>query len=286
MKPNPKPTSLLVIGGHDAGKTHYGGQLLGRLRERESFLKLRGAVANIEPFEEALNKLGQGVSIGHTPTLTYLESIFPIESASGEKLDLMWPDYGGEQITKNIIGQRKISSEWQQRIRESDGWLLFVRLEQIRDYNDVLTRPIAEIVTSAQKSEPKEARWSDQAIYVELLQFFLFAKGVGVLNKLRKPALIILLSCWDEMDYASGKVPSELLRTRMPMLFDFVTSTWESECLSILGLSSLGKRLRDDQPDDEYLNRGPESFGYVVLPDGSSPKDLTLPISMLSKMAS
>ena len=129
-----------------------------------------------------------------------------------------------------------------------------------------------------------KARGSEQP--VELLQFFLFAKGVGVLNKLRKPALIILLSCWDEMDYASGKVPSELLRTRMPMLFDFVTSTWESDCLSILGLSSLGKRLRDDQPDDEYLDRGPESFGYVVLPDGSCPKDLTLPISMLSKMAS
>lgn len=285
MNSTRKPSSILVVGGHDAGKTHYGGQLLGRLRDRQSNLRLRSAIDNISPFEAVLDKLGQGISAPHTSMNTYDELVLPVESASGEEMNLLWPDYGGEQITNRIMAKRQVPSEWQSRIKASDGWLLFIRLEQLRDFKDVLTRPIAEIVTSAQKNSDKKVRWSDQALYIELLQFFLFAKGAGVIQRVRKPSLLVLLSCWDEMDYAKDKAPIELLSLRMPMFLDFVTSIWAPEHLSIMGLSSLSKHLKDDTPDNEYLDRGPESFGYVVLPDGSRSPDLTLPVFRLSQMS-
>jgi hypothetical protein len=51
----------------------------------------------------------------------------------------------------------------------------------------------------------------------------------------------------------------------------------------VYGLSSLGKTLRKDEPDDDYLNSGPEQFGYIVMPDGSRTPDLTAPIADLAK---
>lgn len=284
---NDEVTSLLVIGGHDTGKTHYGGQLLGRLREGESHLRLRAAIENITPFEEALNSLGQGVPASHTPITAYMESLFPIQSASGKRMDLVWPDYAGEQITKTIMGQRQVTHDWRQRVQESDGWLLFIRLEQIRDYKDILSRPIAEMIASARQSPKEEAKWSDQAVYVELLQILLFVKGVGLLTQVRNPALTILLSCWDEMGYvANDTAPVEVLRSRMPLLVQFLESNWDPKYFNVFGLSSLEKNLRADAPDEGYLEHGPEKFGYVILPDGVQSSDLTLPVSTLMELVS
>jgi len=126
MKSTSKPSSLLVVGGHDAGKTHYGGQLLGRLRERNSNLRLRSAIDNISPFEKVLDKLGQGIAAPHTSMLTYEELVLPVESASGEEMDLLWPDYGGEQITNRIMLSAKYHQNGSQELRQvTDGCFLF-----------------------------------------------------------------------------------------------------------------------------------------------------------------
>lgn len=272
--------SLLIIGGPDAGKTHYGGQLLGRLNRGEGRIRMRGAPANIAPFEEVLRCLGQGVRASHTASGVYYETVFPIELANGDMADLVFPDYAGEQI-KAVMEQRHITKAWRSRLVESAAWILFIRPERIHAPEDILTRPRGEAV-ELESDIPANFRWSDQAYYVELLQLLLYAKGAGTTMRVTSPTITVILSCWDELGAVEGGVkrPAELLSERMPLFAEYVDANWESGRITVLGLSSLGKALKEEEPDEGYLDNGPESFGYVVLPDGAHSPDLTLPVSV------
>lgn len=274
------PQSLLLLGGPAAGKTHYGGQLLGRLQDGRSRLQLRTTSSSITPFEEALKRLGQGLAASHTATHLYDEIVLSVDAPSGGPIDLIWPDYGGEQI-KHLLERRQISQEWRERIERGVGWLLFIRLDQITKYDDVISRPRADLPEEPLPSQG-HVDWSSQADLVELLQLLLYVKGVDLLRRVARPALVVALSCWDELDSSAQNVlPATLLRQRLPLFAAFLEATWIPSELVTIGLSSLGKSLHDDEPDAEYRDKGPEYFGYVVLPDGKHSSDLTLPITML-----
>lgn len=273
--------SLLVLGGPATGKTHYGAQLLGRLNSGAGALALTGAAANISPFENALDQLAQGLTADHTSTETYAEVCLPVALPGTVRTDLIWPDYGGEQI-RQLLDQRRVGEGWRRRIELSDGWFLFVRPDQVRAYEDILSRPRRDLEPADEPTSLEQSWWSDQASYVELLQLLLYVKGVGVLGRVETPALAVILSCWDELGAAGESAkPADLLRARLPLLADFVDANWAEDRQFVFGLSSLGKALRMDREDDEYLERGPESFGYVIQPDGDWSPDLTLPVSAL-----
>jgi Double-GTPase 1 len=281
--PTSRRTTLLVVGEYGVGKTHYGAQLLQRLNQQGGALRMRGAASNISAYESALQRLNEGIAAEHTARSEYVESLWPVEDRGGQATDLVWPDYGGEQVQQMIV-QRQVSPAWRERLRLSNGWLLFVRVQHSQVDDDMFSRPLAQLA-QIQDTE-RTFKMSEQAHYVELLQMLLFVRGVGTLLQVAAPALTVLLSCWDEVGPAGDGVrPSDMLAQRLPMLADFVTANWRSERLSVVGLSALGRPLRTDVPDEDYINRGPEQFGYVVSADGSHADDLTLPIADLARLA-
>jgi hypothetical protein len=111
------------------------------------------------------------------------------------------------------------------------------------------------------------------------MQLLLFVKGQSTVRRIARPKLLVLLSCWDELDLAEGNKPHDILLTHLPLFGEFLDVNWFPESLFTYGLSSLSKKLSSEVPDEDYKNKGPESFGYVVLPDGSQSPDLTLPIA-------
>ncbi|EJC6736190.1 hypothetical protein M5238_001248 [Vibrio vulnificus] len=266
--------SILLIGESDVGKTHYGAQLLKRLMKRDGQLRMNGAATNLEPFESAMNCLDEGMAAGHTAAATYVDSIWPITDAQGHSAELIWPDYGGEQI-KAISDTRRIPKIWQSRVDSSPAWLFIIRLQKTRINADIFSRPLHEI--PVKDTESQDIQMSDQAKLIELLQMLLYIRGVDSTKPLVSPRLCVLLSCWDELGVEEA--PPELLKNRLPMLSSFIHNTWANP--SILGLSALGQALSHQDPNDEYSNRGPEQFGYVVLPDGQHSPDLTIPIQYL-----
>ena len=70
--------SILLIGESGVGKTHYGAQLLKRLMKGDCQLRMNGAASNLEPFEAAMESLNEGMAADHTPTPTYVDSVWPI----------------------------------------------------------------------------------------------------------------------------------------------------------------------------------------------------------------
>ncbi|MGB3551319.1 MAG: hypothetical protein WA993_11550 [Candidatus Binatus sp.] len=267
--------SILLIGESDVGKTHYGAQLLKRLMKGDGCLSMNGAATNLEPYEAALESLNEGRSADHTAPGTYVDSIWPIADRDGRCGEIIWPDYGGEQV-RNITSSRRVSDAWRARILASRAWLLLFRLQQMRVIDDIFSRPLNSLrITPV---EDREVQISDQARLIELLQVLMFVGHTSSSDgRVALPKLGILLTCWDELGFRGR--PVDALNERLPMLKEFVEANWQDAL--ILGLSALGRSLSPRGRDMEYVARGPEHFGYVVTADGSEAPDLTLPIAMM-----
>lgn len=281
----PEPSKLLVIGGFSAGKTHFGAQLLSRLQSRTCAFQLREASPNLTLLEEALARLSEGMTSAHTSRDLYGTIILPVVDGTGDAIDLVWPEFGGEQID-DFVTTRRISSEWISRVRESDSWIVMLRLMKLRTDEDLISKPLDSFLGQerADKSTTEDNQlvdnlsWSPQARLVEQMQMLLYFKEVSLCSRVSLPRISVLLSCWDELGKPENTVPADVLREYLPMFKNFLASNWAEESLAIYGLSALSKALKSDVPDEEFRKLGPESFGYVILPNGVKNRDLTLPI--------
>ena len=266
--------SILLIGESGVGKTHYGGQLLKRLMQEDGRIRMDGAATNLETFEAVIACLDAGRSADHTAMAIYHESRWPIVDDEGRKAHLIWPDYGGEQI-KNIIDERQLPHVWLDRIARCTAWLFLIRLQKTRMDDDIFSRPLTSLKESGR--EPRKAPLSDQARLIELLQMLVYVRSTVDGHMSQLPRLVVLLTCWDEME--NPGTPFDELHQRLPMVCDFVASNWTD--YSVLGLSALGRDLDKQKADKDYVNQGSETFGYVVLENRACPDDLTLPIRKL-----
>jgi hypothetical protein len=276
-------TSILVIGEHNVGKTNYGAQLLGRLRADRSSLKLHGTPEDISTFELALESLNNGEAPTHTPSTTNQELVLPIEF-NKHLISLTWPEYGGEQIS-DILQSRSLSEVWQNRIAKADGWMIFLRLSAIGDSVDAIARPATRgkgnVPKKPQKTdEPEtEKHWNSNAKIIELVQMLLHEKRIGVHDRVKSPALVVALSCWDELN--TEDTPNTRLQKDLPLLYEFLTTIWEVDRLFIFGVSSLGMDIGSDGAKKVLRDDGPEQHGFVVRPDGSRSADLSEPVICL-----
>lgn len=273
------PTSqnhLLVLGGRNVGKTTYGAQLLDRLSQKDSAIRLKSTPPNLKPFANARERLSGGISPEHTSIAEHHEITMPLLLPSNQSIELVWPDYGGEQVFR-MIDERQVSEQWNIRLQQSTAWMLFLRLSLLHDVEDIFSRPTA--VATGDVSSVQRFSLASAAFFVELLQMMLYLKGIGVMNRVVAPKLSVVISCWDELnDVDGGMSPETLLSDKVPLLAQFIGSVWDTGRWSIWGLSAQGKSLEKDRPDEDYLDRGPRQFGYVVQPDGQQSSDITLPL--------
>lgn len=275
---------IIVLGAPATGKTHYAGQLLGRMRHlRNGILRLRpGGTDDLRHLEEVLDCLEDGRSAGHTPSQTWVGMKWELETLHGSTVELQWPEYAGERLS-TLMDNRRIETEWRESIAAAQGWMLFLRPTGLVIQEDVLSRPALGIPTN----QPGNARqvlrtqWDDRARYVELLQMLLFVSGRSTYQRISHPRLAIIMSCWDELE-ENGSTPMEVFEDRLPLVHAFVRSTWSDSSWSVWGLSSLGRALRPDTSDPEFLSNGPENFGYVIPPESAvRDDDLTAPVAWL-----
>jgi hypothetical protein len=163
--------------------------------------------------------------------------------------------------------------------------MLFLRPSKLILHEDLLVRPtgLAPKHVESEASTVDGKGWDDRARYVELLQMLIFAAGKSTFHSASTPRLAIVLSCWDELGTAS--TPEQIFADRLPMLDAFIRSNWQESSWSVWGLSSLGRSLSQETPDEEYASQGPENFGYVVSPQSTKQNpDLTAPVAWLLKV--
>jgi Double-GTPase 1 len=271
---------IALFGESDNGKSHYGAQLLERIEAEKCEIKLRVAAADVSAFDEVRRRLGAGLLAEHTPSGVYQDVILPVVDAAGRAMDLTWPDYAGEQVGQ-LIDSRAMKQEWLDRTQAAHGWILIVRPKLAKGDDDIFSKPLAHVVRGSE-GEAKKPRRSVQARLVELLQMLLHARGLHERGQV--PPLVVLLSCWDELNLPEGAKPGYVLNEQLPLLASFVRSNWGARA-SVLGLSALGVELDKERVNGDFIDRGPENSGFVVEADGRSNPDLTIPIVRLADMS-
>lgn len=271
---------ILIIGGPNAGKTHFGGQLYGRLNARTEHFKITSPPEDLTIFQEVLDNLNEGKSSGHTNVNAHKTFELEIEDNTGSKSVFSFPDYGGEQI-KAIVNDRRVNKMWKEQIDRCNSWMLFIRPDEVVQIEDVVNRGLPDQEVLKNRNEKRDPMTlSDSAFYVELLQILLHVKKIGIKQKISVPKLTVILSCWDLLSTEDQKkLPKEVLQDKLPGLFSFITGVWKEDVLDIMGLSSIEKSLSNKDSDQEYVKKGPENFGYIITPDGKKENDLTLTIS-------
>lgn len=270
---------IALFGESDHGKSHYGAQLLSRIETEKCELKLRTASVDLSAYDDVRKKLNSGLLAEHTPSGMYKDNLWPVVDGKGRALDLTWPDYAGEQV-KQVIDGRTMSQEWLERTQDADGWMLVVRPKLGKLNEDVFSKPLASLGKSSASSGAKPKR-STQARLVELLQMLVHARGLR--DRTALPPLVLLLSCWDELKLSKGTTPSQVIDNHMPLLASYVRCVWADRVL-VLGLSALGVELSDKVPNEDFVDNGPENFGFVVKADGEEDSDLTIPLVRLADM--
>lgn len=268
--------NILIIGGPNTGKTHFGIQLYERINSRQFEFKIdpQNRPSDLSIFEDGLKNIYNGKRAAHTEASANRSIELKITDEKNSEVKLAFPDYAGEQIT-SIVDNRKVNDLWQDYIENSTSWVLFIRLNELTTLEDIVNKgiPSAEEIQK-RNSQPPPVKISEAAFYVELIQTLAYIKGLSTYSPIVEPNLTVVLSCWDELDLPEDQVPSTLLLERLPMLFDFLNNNWQNESLSIIGLSSTEKSLTDD-PDDDFMDNEPINFGYFVDKGGSRNKDLT-----------
>lgn len=271
---------LALFGESTVGKTIFGGQLLSRIETEKCKLKMNVGPKDLTPFEEVRSKLNQGLLASHTSSAVYRESIWPVSAEDGLIFDLTWPDYGGEQIQK-LIDLRTMAQEWLERIQSADGWILMIRPDLSKNEDDIFSKPLSDF--PKKNDNPQKTKRSTQSRLVELLQLLLHARGLQAEPK-PLPSLVILLSCWDELGKPIGSIPYNELAIRHNLISSFIKCHWGDK-VRVYGLSALGTTLSSTVPNEDFINLGPENFGFVVDVDGTHTSDLTLPIVDVARMA-
>lgn len=264
---------LLIIGKPHSSKTVFLTQFYSRLQKKKSKLSLYKAVDDLSPISGAREALANGDEPVATNTQKSEHFYLPIQAADGTKIDLQCPEYGGEQIN-GIIDNREVDKNWSEAINTSDNWIFFIRLNSVNHSTDISSIEITkDNPLKLENNVSDEYRLSDQSSLIELLQLLLHYKGFNFHLKNQKVKLTVVLTCWDELN--TNEKPKSILELRLPLLFNFIESNWESQFVSYLGLSALGFPLNDPENKEKYQIEGPESFGYLVQDDGQKTNDIT-----------
>ncbi len=263
---------LLIIGRPNSSKTVFMAQLYSRLQKRKSKLILDKAVGDLSPIKAARESL----AYGNEPESSHgskSEKMLLSSRYENLILDLICPEYGGEQID-NILSKREVNSEWREAINNSDNWIFFIRLTSISHSEDLTTTTVSkDHIKNNNKIKETEYTISDQSALIELLQIMMDAKATDYHFKNNKIKLTVVLTCWDELK--TQDLPKEILKKRLPLLLNFIKANWELEKIRILGLSAQGFSLEPDENKKKYQINGPEEYGYVIKQDGTKTNDIT-----------
>lgn len=269
-----EPISLLLLGESDVGKTHYGAQVLRRLNSGSSAFELVNG-ANLKPFKNALDKISQGLSAPHTPRAESSESLWTLRQRSNDSnIELIWPDYGGEQVS-GMIDSKTLPAAWRDKLVKASGWIFMVRPSQVPLHEDILTRAVSLPAVD----DSVNSTLSRQLKLIEILQMLQYKKQSYLEHKGMLPPIVVLLSCYDEL--TTDKSPGAYCRAHLPMFDQYLSSNWPEERRRIFGVSPLGQPLSQTQPNDDYAASGPDNKGFVIDEQGGKTDDLLAPIEWL-----
>lgn len=285
----PPISSVVLVGGPDSGKSNYIFRLWMAINNGEGLVCRDGLPDQLEYLQTGSQSLLKGEFAQHTPHDVMSESVIPFKigaegaSRSGK---LIVPDCYGERWM-SIFRKREWSKEWEDRIAQPCGILLFVRAS-----SDQVIAPLDWIQCERKwgmqvgDGGQQEFKTPTQVVMTDWLQFFgkAFSDRIGNGDR---PKIALIVSAWDCVPndrQAAG--PSVYLAQEFPLLAQFIEANEDAFDFSAFGVSIAGGDF-DKEPgfkERSLSQDNPLSGAYVVHELGGAAeveKDVTIPISWI-----
>jgi GTPase SAR1 family protein len=254
-------TSIIIVGQPGTSKTTYLSQLVLQVQGKKKAIKFRNKPDDISILKDAITQLRNGEEVQATPSENNEIIKLPL-SINGNEIDLICPDYAGEQIS-HLLESREIDTKWIDLIVKSDGWIIFVRPTQLSVSYDISTKSIQE-AEAVKLPNNTGFQISDQSNLIELLQILRHYKKLTVQQEAKTPKLLVAFTCWDELDEKVS--PLEYVQKQLPLFYEYIANNWYRDSFSFAGLSAQGGKIADVKEDYELL--GPEESAYIVEENG------------------
>lgn len=302
-------TSVLIIGGPDAGKSNFLFRLWIAIDHGTGVLMKDGLPSDLDYLRVGAERLLEGEFAAHTSQEVYERVVVPVRTstAGGRSCgQLVVPDVGGEQILA-ICQNRQWSRAWEELISSRCACLLFMRAGSdevvvsldwatcFDTYRTVIDAPAAaehaQVVAASgaptsDDNEEVQGTVTDlptQVVLTEWLQFLRRAFTAVVGGSFR-PRVGVVVSAWDLVPVDQQPAgPEAYIKDNFPLLHQFMEGNKGQFEFEVFGVSIVAGDLANDEEFKEaYLNGQPRDSGFVVHSLSGQLKespDITLPVA-------
>lgn len=301
-------SSVLLIGGPDAGKSNFLFRVWIAIDQGRGILVKDGLPSDLEYLRSGAERLLEGKFAERTSKEVHERVLVPVKRADlaiGPGGTLIVPDVAGEQVLA-IYRNRQWSEAWEELISSKCACLLFVRAGSdevvtpldwatcFEKYGAVLGAPVPGVVAQdaanaataeddVKTDDEKGLQPPTQVVLTEWLQFLrraFTAVGGGSF----RPRIGLIVSAWDAVPADQQPAgPARYLEDNFPMLHQFIKANGDRFDFQIFGLSVVaGDLTNDEEFRDAYLKGRPPEFGYVLHSLSGQVEqspDVTLPVA-------
>jgi len=283
--------TVLLIGGHDSGKTNYIVRLWLSIDSGKGRLRKNGPPEAFHYLRSISEHILAGRFAPHTSLNVQTHCVIPVR-LNGDAVvfqgTLIIPDSAGEGWM-NVFRSRSWSAEWEDLISQECSVLIFLRVDSTENVTPLDWINSAELYGSPADlpdqggENHKEQQIPTQVLMVEWIQFLkkAFSERVG---RSFRPRVGIIISAWDLAPLEQqARDPRIFLRDNYPLLHQYLETNRDLFDFNVFAVSIVGFDLNHPEEGqiDLYLE-DPYASGYVVWSDGVAFKrddDLTLPIA-------
>ena len=260
---------IMLIGGPDSGKTNYLGRFWQKLSAGNGALSTQAPPADIRYVEEALSHLLLG-EFAPRSDLNLEEGgrefeVAVVHSGSAEPVEIIVPDVSGE-LWKKAVETTELPAAWMDRMRSSDGALLFVRVhsgQNVEPPDWVASQKLLELVGTGDAGT--DYKIPTQVSLCELLRFLEYTLGT---ESGARGRVAVVITAWDLLDgEAASASPETYLRKQFPLFAGRLTDTTLD--VRVFGVSILGGDLGDGDFKKKFLDGDMAKAGYAVSLDGA-----------------
>lgn len=279
------PSTVVLIGGPDTGKTNFIGRLWIALRAGESSLGIAATPTEIAYVEDVVEHLHQGHFAPRTAqNLQKKRSSLTIPLLVGTEqekcnAELVIPDVSGE-VWKNAVDTMELSADRMAQLESAVGALLFLRVLSPLNVDPLDWVNAGELI-KCQGSNDESEKLPTQVMLCEFVRF-LDLKLPKLVHG-RKPRLGIIVTAWDLLDEEQSKLgPRVYLKKNFP-LFSGRLADINRFDISVFAMSIFGGDPATDETfRDRILDSGLQGTGYVRQEYRKSvieTKDTSLPVA-------
>ena len=272
---NAKDRSCFIMGFPEAGKTTYLAALSALLQEEGIEKKLRWPryCEDSSHLTQLALTWFEGTNVPRTPIDGEMKKLpLHLEDTDGNQYRIYVPDISGESF-QNLYDLRRAEPEMVELFQNCDGILLFIHPGKIIEPH--LISEVPDSLRLGSTETPIEDIPTPSAIpLTELLQF------AEEIRASRPVSLGVVVSAWDVLPVWDKKAePEAYIRTKIPLLWQYLSSNPEIFLTSYYGVSAQGGDLSDEKKANELLTQyaeEPIKRMKAIKPDGQDTYDLSL----------